>query len=168
MSAGRKCHNSQGDFSPKQSRTGSHYEAKAPLRVVQPFIRQLKQTAIDMGSIPLSYAPQCHSRIVATAFLGRGLKTRNDTHSGGYGGGWPVLVQSVCDGQGCCSMRFLTSYTNDIFYKMLYNMTLRFSKNTAVLLRDSSLRIGMTWPFIIMGGAYKRGIDPISIAVSFS
>ncbi len=47
---------------------------------------------------------------------------------------------------GCTIKRFLTSYTNDIFYKILYNMILRFSKNTAVLLRDSSLRIGMTPP----------------------
>ncbi len=33
-------------------------------------------------------------------------------------------------------------------------MILRFLKNTAVLLRDSSLRIGMTRPFLKMGGMH--------------
>ncbi len=46
----------RGDFSPKQASAGFYFGAKAPLGLVQPFIRQLKQTAIDMGSIPLSYA----------------------------------------------------------------------------------------------------------------
>ncbi len=77
QSTGRKWHNSQGDFSPKQARAGFYYGAKAPLGVVQPFIRQLKLWAIDMGSIPLSYAPHVIPALWPPPFP-RGLGTRND------------------------------------------------------------------------------------------